>query len=110
MSSPHMGAVVRLVHASVCNPLADRINVASHSGGCHITSRVDRDVILINKENVIITDLVSHFLFGIDLECFHLRYSVLRILSLFSFFFLFVVSLFLFILILAVSRFLEWLC
>jgi len=88
MSSPNMGAEVRLVHASVRNPLADRINVASHSGGCHISSDLDRDVILIDKENVVIPDSIMspHFLFDIYLDCFHLRYSVLRFLSLFSFF------------------------
>ena len=45
MSSPNMGVDVRLIHASVRNPLADRTNVASHSGGCHISSDLDRDVV-----------------------------------------------------------------
>ena len=51
MSSPDMGGEVRLVHASVRNPLADRTNVASHSGACHISSD--------DKENVVILDFVS---------------------------------------------------
>ena len=63
MSSPNMGVEVRLVHASVRNPLADRTNVASHSSGCHISSDLDRDVILIDKENVVIPNSVSPFPF-----------------------------------------------
>ena len=63
MSSPDMGGEVRLVHASVRNPLADRTNVASHSGACHISSDLDKDVILIDKENVVIPNSVSPFPF-----------------------------------------------
>ena len=59
MSSPDMGGEVRLVHGSIRNPLADRTNVASHSGGCHISYDLDRNVILIDKENAVIPNSVS---------------------------------------------------
>lgn len=59
ISSPDMGAEVSLLHATVHNPLADRSNVGSHSAARHNSSDLDRDAILIDKENVVIPDSVS---------------------------------------------------
>jgi hypothetical protein len=54
-----MGAKVRLPDISVRNPLADATNIPSQSGGCHISSVFDKDVIVIDKENIVIPDSVS---------------------------------------------------
>lgn len=47
------------VNASVQNPLNDITNVGSHSGSRSKSSVLDRDVIVIDKENIVIPNSVS---------------------------------------------------